>query len=135
MQLLELERVYKKYNYFFLTFRRSMTEELSKKHKVVFIEDVRRNLVKLAKNLLQSFLVFLKERPSIVIANGGGFVVPFCYIAKLFRKKVIFIESFSRIDKPSVSGKLVYPISDLFLVQWKSLIKFYKKSIYGGSIF
>ncbi len=135
IQLLQLEGFYKKYSHFFFSFRREMSEELSKKEKVVFVEDARRNPLRLIKNIFQGFFVFIKERPDIIIANGGGFVVPFCFISKLFRRKIIFIESFSRVDSPSWSGRLIHPISNLFIVQWKPMVKFYKKAVYCGPIF
>jgi len=112
-----------------------MTEDLTREEKVVFIEDTERSPLRLLKNTIQSFSVFLRERPNVIIANGGGFTTPFCYIAKLFRRRIIFIESFSRVDHPSISGRVLHPISDLFIVQWKPLMKYYKKAVYGGSIF
>ncbi len=134
MQMLQLSPVYKKYDHFFLTFKRPMSQDLIKKEKVVFISDTRRNIFFFIKNCFQSLFSFLSEMPDIVIANGGGFVVPFCYIAKIFGKKIIFIESFSRVESPSISGILLHPISDKFIVQWKPLLKHYKKVIYGGQI-
>ena len=58
-----------------------------------------------------------------------------CYIAKLFRKKVIYIETFANIYSKTVSGKLVYPIADVFIVQWESMLHIYPKAVYGGWIF
>ena len=135
LQMQQLFQIYKSYNRFYLTFEREMSKELSKKERVVLISDSRRSPIRLFKNIFQSLMVFLRERPDIVIANGGGFVVPFCYISKIFRKKLIFIESFSRVEEPSWSGKLLHPITDLFIVQWKPILKYYKKAVYGGSIF
>ena len=135
LQMLQLESVYKERERFFLSFEREMSKEFSKKERVIFITDSRRSPFRLIKNILQSFFIFLKEKPNIIIANGGGFVVPFCCIAKIFRKKIIFIESFSRIESPSWSGRLIHPFADLFIVQWKPVLKYYKKAIYGGSIF
>jgi UDP-N-acetylglucosamine transferase subunit ALG13 len=58
-----------------------------------------------------------------------------CYIAKLYRKKIIFIESFCRVEKPSLFGRLIYPIANLTIVQWKPLLDYYKEAKYGGPIF
>lgn len=62
--------------------------------------------------------------------------MPACFLGKFFFKsKVIFIESFCRIKEPSLSGKLIYPVSDLFLVQWKEMLKFYgERAIYRGAV-
>jgi beta-1,4-N-acetylglucosaminyltransferase len=83
-----------------------------------------------------AFRVLLKENPDVIITTGGGEIaVPFCYIGKLFGKHIIYIETLARINKPSVGGKLVYPIANLFLVQWKKLLLRYgKKAKYWGNV-
>ena len=50
-------------------------------------------------------------------------------------KKLIYIEVFDRIDKPTLTGKLVYPIVDEFIVQLDEMKKVYPKAINLGSIF
>ncbi len=134
-QLLQLKDVYSRRDHFFLTFKRQMSDELAKKEKVRFVTDPEKNPLKLVKNMLESLAIFFEEKPDVVIANGGGVVVPFCIISKIFGKKIIFIESFSRVSEPSLSGRIVYPLSNQFIVQWRSLLRHYKKAKYGGSIF
>jgi len=112
-----------------------MSESLAKKEKVFFVKDPGKNPLNFLINAFQSLLIFLKEKPDVVISSGAGVAVPICYFAKIFGKKVIFIESFSRVDNPSLSGAFIHPIADLFIVQWRSLLKHYKNSVYGGSIF
>lgn len=135
LQILQLERIYKKYNYFFLTFKERATLKLIEKNRVYFVTNPERNPIKLIMTLFESLLVFLKENPDLVISTGAGVTIPTCYLAKLFGKKVIYIESFSRVTEPSIAGRIAYTISDLFIVQWKTLLNFYKKAVYGGSIF
>ncbi len=80
--------------------------------------------------------VLLKENPDVIITTGGGEIaVPFCYIGKIFRKNIIYIETVARINEPSAGGKLVYPIANLFLVQWKKLLHVYgKRAKYWGNV-
>ena len=59
----------------------------------------------------------------------------FFYLAKLMGSKLIYIEVFDRIDKSTLTGKLVYPIADKFIVQWDEMKKVYPKAINLGSIF
>ena len=61
--------------------------------------------------------------------------VPFFYLGKIFGAKLIYIEVFDRIDKPTMSGKLVYPIVDKMIVEWEEMKKVYPKAINLGSIF
>lgn len=90
------------------------------------------NMIYLA---IKEFYILLKENPDIIVSTGSEIAIPSFYLGKILRKKTIFIESLTRINELSGTGKLVYPVSDLFLVQWKNLTKKYKKSIYSGNIF
>jgi UDP-N-acetylglucosamine:LPS N-acetylglucosamine transferase len=123
-----------KYDYFFITFKRKQSFELLKNEKVYFVNDPKRNPLKLIKNFFQSFKILLKEKPDVIISTGAASAVPTCYIGKIFGSKIVFIESLAAVDRPSLSGRFAYFIADLFIVQWKNLLKFYKKAIYGGQL-
>ena len=75
------------------------------------------------------------EKPDFIITTGALIAFPFCVFAKMRSVKVIYIESFARVNNQSLTGKLVYPLADLFLVQWESLLKLYPKAKYVGGIF
>ena len=135
LQILFFKKIFNKHDHFFVTFKRQDSTELAKKEKVYFVDDPKRNPIKLLKNTIQTFRILLKERPSVIITTGAGVAIPACYLAKVFGSKVIFIEDFCRTHNLSLSGKLVYPIADLFLVQWKALSKKHNKAIYGGPVF
>lgn len=133
-ELLQIKKVFEKHEYFFVTFRREDT--INFEERVYFVEDPKRNLLKLVKNVFQAARILLIERPNVIITTGAGVVVPLCYVGKLLGTRIIYIESFARIDSASLSGKLIYPIADLFFVQWRHLLgKYGKKAQYGGSVF
>ena len=94
-----------------------------------------RNLKNLVKNTLLAIKVLRKEKPDLLVSSGAAVAVPFFYIGKLMGMKLIYIEVFDRIDKPTMTGKLVYPIVDKFVVQWEEQKKVYPKAINIGSIF
>ncbi len=81
-----------------------------------------------------SLKVLRKERPEVFISNGAEIAIPVCYLAKLFGKKIIYIESICRVRKLSVTGQAVSRIADLFLVQWESLLQKYKNAKYLGRL-
>jgi len=85
--------------------------------------------------LLKSLIIWIKLRPKCVITTGTVIAIPMCLIAKLFRKKVIFIETFARIENGTRAGKFIYRFADLFIVQWQELLEIYPKAVYGGSIY
>lgn len=94
-----------------------------------------RNIKNLIRNTFVALKVLKKEKPDIIISSGAAVAVPFFYLGKLFGAKLIYIEVFDRIDKPTLTGKMVYPIVDKFIVQWEEQKKVYSKAVNLGSIF
>ena len=85
-------------------------------------------IIYLIINMFKSIKIYIKEKPDVVITTGVLSMIPICLIAKLFGKKLIYIESFAVIDKPTLTGKFLYKFADRFYVQWESLQKVYEKS-------
>lgn len=83
---------------------------------------------------LSAFL-FLRIRPDVIVSTGANTAVPMCYIAKIFGRKVIFIETFASSKKKTLSGILLYPIANAFFVQWESMLNLYPKAIYKGALY
>ena len=79
--------------------------------------------------------VLRKERPDVIISSGAAVAVPFFYLGKLMGAKTVYIEVFDRIDKNTLTGKLVYNVTDKFIVQWDEMKKVYPKAVNLGSIF
>ncbi len=94
-----------------------------------------RNLKALIINTKLAWKVLKRERPDLIISSGAAVAVPFFYIGKLMGAKLIYIEVFDRIYKSTLTGKLVYPITDKFIVEWEEMKKVYPKAINLGSIF
>jgi beta-1,4-N-acetylglucosaminyltransferase len=139
-QLLQLKPLFAEYDYYIITEKSIITEDLRQQYRMSFLAYGARNypvkyVYKFSYNIVKSFIYFLREKPDVVVTTGAHTAVPMCYIAKMFGKKVIFIESFAKTSTPTISGKLVYPIADLFIVQWEEMKKHYPKAVYGGSIY
>lgn len=87
-------------------------------------------------NLFQFIRIFWKEKPSILFSTGAEIAVPAFYIGKVFfRTRLIYLETLTRVKNLSYAGKVLYPIVDLFLVQWPELLKKAgPKAMYGGRL-
>ena len=83
----------------------------------------------------RAFSILHKEKPKVLITTGALAAYPFCVVQKLRRGKVVYVESFARVNNASLTGKLVYPFADLFLVQWEPMVEVYPKAKYVGGIF
>lgn len=79
--------------------------------------------------------ILLKFRPHAIVTTGSHTAIPFCFIGKLLGCKIIFILSFCRIDSKAAAASAVYPIADLFFVQWQQMRTAYPKSRYAGPLF
>lgn len=90
------------------------------------------HFIKLFKNAGK---IMHKEKPDFIITTGALITFPFCVYAKLMKTKIIYIESFARVKNKSLIGRFVYPLADLFLVQWEPLLELYPKAKYVGGIF
>jgi UDP-N-acetylglucosamine transferase subunit ALG13 len=99
-----------------------------------FIRDIR-DRGNLFHNFTDSLKVFLREKPDIVITTGAGSALSTCLLAKMFFKKVIYIESFARVEEPSAFGKFISRFANHVLFQWPKLKNYYRKGVYAGSIF
>lgn len=84
---------------------------------------------------IKAINIWIKEKPDYVITTGTYISIPFALLARLTRKKFIYIETFARVYDGTRAGKLMYKFSDLFIIQWETLKKIYPKATYGGSIY
>jgi UDP-N-acetylglucosamine:LPS N-acetylglucosamine transferase len=91
------------------------------------------------KNFLINWIlavpILWKFRPHAIVTTGSHTAIPFCYLGKLFGCKVIYILSFCRIDSKAAAATAVYPIADLFFIQWEQMRAAYPKSRFLGPLF
>ncbi|WP_367378407.1 PssD/Cps14F family polysaccharide biosynthesis glycosyltransferase [Enterococcus gilvus] len=131
-----LKQLWEKEDRVWVTFEKDDAKSILKNEKIHFcFYPTNRNLVNLLKNTFLAIKIIKKEKPDIIISSGAAVAVPFFYIGKIFKIKTVYIEVFDRIDSPTLTGKLVYPITDLFIVQWEEMKKVYPKAKYFGGIF
>lgn len=135
VQIKQLASVYQKYDYFYFTFKSAVADDLSRTAKTYAIRNVvRHNPITWFTGFFQSFLIAIKERPDAVITTGAGVVFFFCLFCKMFGAKLIFIESMAKVNRPTLTARLLYPFSDLFFVQWPQLLSFFPKAKYVGRL-
>ena len=91
------------------------------------------NIPNLFVMLRKIFHVLFTEKPDVIISAGHAITIPFFYLGKIFfQTRLIYLESAAQVFTPSLTGRIVYPITDLFLVQWKYLR--YKKAKFVGGL-
>ncbi|MDQ1143759.1 beta-1,4-N-acetylglucosaminyltransferase [Bacillus sp. SORGH_AS 510] len=121
---------------FWVTFDKEDARSLLKGEKMYSCYyPTNRSLKALIINTCLAIKVILKEKPDLIISSGAAVAVPFFYLGKLLGAKLIYVEVFDRIDKATVTGKMVYPIVDKFVVEWEEMKMVYPKAVNLGSIF
>jgi len=137
-ELYRLSGVIEGRNCFLITEKSDFFED-SVFDRAYYVKQINRKQVsflpRFALLLFQSYRILRKEKPNCIITTGAlmGFAV--ALVGKLMRKKIVYIESFARVDTASLTGKLIHPIADLFIVQWEEGLRFFSKAVYGGMIF
>lgn len=139
-QMLELKGIFEDYNYVLVTEDTDVTKGMKDKYNMEYLTyGSRKYLLKyifiFLFNILKSFYLFIKHNPKVIVTTGTHTAVPMCYIGWIFRRKVIYIESFAKRTSPTKAGKMIYPIATTFIVQWKSMLKHYPKAKYWGGIY
>lgn len=119
---------------YFVTFGEPHVHSRLAGERVYYVIDPHVNPWLYLRNAWQSLLIFLRERPKVVVSTGAGIALATCLLAKLTGSTLIFIESGARVSTPSRTGRLLYPLADLFIVQWKPLLKHFPKAVYGGQL-
>ena len=131
-----LKPFWQKKNRFWVTFdKEDARSKLKNERMYKCYFPTNRSLKNLIKNTFLAIKILRREKPDIIISSGAAVAVPFFYIGKLMGIKLIYIEVFDRYNKPTLTGRLIYPIADKFIVQWEEEKKVYPKAINLGSIF
>jgi beta-1,4-N-acetylglucosaminyltransferase len=84
--------------------------------------------------LILSLLYFILYKPTLVVSCGTGITVPVFLAARVLGIKTAFIESMSRVESLSITGRLLLGKTDLFIVQWQALADRIPSTIYGGQL-
>jgi len=133
-EMLQLWEAFEGHPKFLLTYREVATMN---REGTYYLENIFHGPVAFVKGVVKVFLILLKERPSVLFSTGSEIAAPAFYLGKfLFRMRLIYLECSAQVYQPSLTGRFVYPITDLFLVQWEPLLKRYgpKAKYVGGLI-
>lgn len=134
--LMALRPMWAENDRFWVTFNKPDANSLLKDERFYFCHfPTNRNIKNLFRNTFLALKVLRKERPDVIFSSGAAVAVPFAYIGKLLGAKIVYIEVFDRIHNPTLTGRMVYPIADRFVVQWDEQLEVYPKAINLKSIF
>ena len=137
-QLMMLKPLMEKYDSFVLT-EKTDYDSGSADDKTYYLRQVNRKekffFIKLLLNAIDSFKIYLKEKPDMIVCTGVLAMIPMCMIMKILGKQLIYIESFAKVTSGTETGKMMYKFADKFFVQWESMKEIYPDATYVGGIY
>lgn len=93
----------------------------------------RRSAWRTLANAAQALAVLLRERPRLIVSTGADVAVPVVVLGKLLGATTVFVETGGTVE-PSLAGRLCYPFSDLFLVQWPEKLAAFPKAVLADGL-
>ena len=141
-ELLRLSPMFDKYEYYIVTEQKSANLDLEEKYKghVSFLsygtkKDKFTYPFRLIYNAFKRLKIFLKFRTDVIITTGTHTAGAMCIIGKIFKRRVIYIETLANIKTKTQTGRILYHVADLFVVQWEEMLKIYPKAKYFGRLY
>jgi glycosyltransferase involved in cell wall biosynthesis/UDP-N-acetylglucosamine:LPS N-acetylglucosamine transferase len=134
-QLEAISRALQDFDRYVVTLKSSQSEDIMPGTRRYLIMQILRNPASFLVNFVQSLRIFLKERPDVVITTGAGDVLPTVFLAASLGATILFVESYARVSKPSLVGRLISRWCDCIFVQWAELKATYRDSILVSPIF
>jgi len=120
---------------FLVSYQSPRTEASTWVMQKYLLPNIGTNIARMMTTALQAVWILGHEQPDVVVSTGAEIAIPFLWVGKLMGVKTVYVESWCRVRSPSGTGPLVYPVSDLFLVQWPALTWAYgPKAHYLGAV-
>jgi UDP-N-acetylglucosamine:LPS N-acetylglucosamine transferase len=136
LQLLALRPAWSGFSRAWVTFEKSDARSLLNGEAVIFAHGpTNRSVKNLLRNIPVALRVVRRLRPSVVLTTGAGVAVPFAWIGRLLGARVVYVESFTRIEEPSLSCRLIAPVADRIYAQWPELTRVLPRARYVGTVF
>jgi UDP-N-acetylglucosamine:LPS N-acetylglucosamine transferase len=119
-----------------ITFDKADARSLLREERVHYaFGPTNRNVPNLLRNARLAWRLVRAERPRALITTGAGVAVPFAWCARLLRIPVIYVESFTRIEGLSLSGRMIAPAASKVYVQWPELAATSSRLHFAGNVF
>lgn len=94
-----------------------------------------RHVGNLLRNLVLAVGLLRRARPDVVVSDGAGLAVPFFWAAWLLGVRTAYLEVYDRVGGPTLSTRLVAPVTDLMLAQWPAQHDALAGSVLAGPVY
>jgi beta-1,4-N-acetylglucosaminyltransferase len=133
LQMLALEPAWGDRERVWVTLRSPDDEYLLRNEEVIFGHGpTPRDIPNFFRNLRCAWRVLRRHDPSVIVSTGAALALPFFILGKLQRRRLVYVESITRVERLALTGRLVYPLADSFFVQWKPLTRLRRVRFHGS---
>ncbi len=120
---------------FFVSYESARVDELRAHYRTYAFQNIGTSPWRLLATFPIAWRILGNERPQVLVSTGSEIAIPFFALARLLGIRTVFVESVCRVDSASQTGRLVYPLSDAFFVQWpQTLAKYGRRARYEGGL-
>jgi beta-1,4-N-acetylglucosaminyltransferase len=136
LQMHEMRAAWETFDRVWVTFDKSDARSLLAGEQVVHaFGPTNRNVPNLLRNVRLAWRVVRSRRPAAILSTGAGVAVPFAWIGRLHGARTVYVESFTRMDDLSLSGRMIAPVAERFYVQWPELAASRRRLRFAGNLF
>jgi UDP-N-acetylglucosamine:LPS N-acetylglucosamine transferase len=134
-QMLALESAWGDCDRVWISLRAPDSEALLAGEEVVWAHGpTNRSLTALVRNLPIVWRTIRRVQPDAVLSTGAALALPLILLARLTGRRAVYVESFTRTQGLSFTGRLVYPLATSFFVQWPKVAEGRRRARYEGSV-
>lgn len=135
LQMMALKPAWEDLDHRWVSLESPDTKYLLDPDKVVFAHSpTARNIPNLFRNTALAWKIIREYKPDVILSTGAGLAVPFFVIGRLLGIRLVYVESFTRVERPALTGRLVYPLATAFFVQWPNSFRRKRRVVYAGSV-
>jgi UDP-N-acetylglucosamine:LPS N-acetylglucosamine transferase len=134
LQMLALKPAWEDLEQRWVTLEAADTKYLLSDADVVFAHGpAARNIPNLLRNLRLAWWTLRAYKPDVILSTGAAIAPPFFIVGRMLGIRLVYVESFTRVRRPAMAGRMVYPFADRFFVQWPHSSSA-RRAIYAGSV-
>jgi beta-1,4-N-acetylglucosaminyltransferase len=136
LQLLALREAWQDFSHAWVTDDTPDTRSALDGERVLFAYGPTcRNVTTMLRNARLARRVMRRLRPAVVLTTGAAIAVPFSWVARASGVSVVYVESVTRVYRPSLTARMVAPIASRLYVQWPELVPALPRALHVGSVF
>jgi beta-1,4-N-acetylglucosaminyltransferase len=134
-QMLALEPAWRGFSPTWVTLPAPDVQHLLKGQDVLLAHGpTNRSVAKFVRNMAFAWRTVRDRDPHAILSTGAGLAAPFFIVGRLLGRRVVYVESLTRIKSLSLTGRLVYPLANAFFVQWPRVSR-RRRVQYKGNVF